>query len=139
MQIHRYLYTVIWAKVSLFLSLSNEISISHTNQMPQYVSLFYCKRTDSLLMECILSCRRAARHTCKHSSQAVVVIRRIQVDMSMCIHVRAYIGRVCDEMALFLSHRLAHIHMYVFGGRKVYASMSWMRLFLTVDQRPSRL
>ena len=113
MQIYRYLYTVIQAKVSLFLSLSNEISISHTNQMSQYVSLLYCTRTDSLMMECTLSCRLAARHTCKHSSQAVVVIRRIQVDMSMCTHVHAYVARVCNEMGLFLSHRLAHIHMYI--------------------------
>ena len=34
----------------------------------------------------------------------VVVIRRIQVDMSMCTHVHAYVARVCDEMALILSH-----------------------------------
>ena len=30
----------------------------------------------------------------------------------------AYVGRVCDEMGLFLSHRLAHMHMYVFGAEK---------------------
>jgi hypothetical protein len=70
------------------------------------------------MMECILSCRRAARHTCKHLSKTVAVSRRIQVHMSMCTHVHAYVGRVCDEMGLFLSHRLAHIHMYVFGAEK---------------------
>ena len=36
----------------------------------------------------------------------------------MCTHVYAYVARVCDEMALFLSHSLAHIHMYVFGAEK---------------------
>ena len=58
----------------------------------------------------------------------------MQVHTSMCTHVHAYVARVCDEMGLFLSHRLAHIHMYVLGAeRKVCASMSWMRLFVTVD------
>ena len=38
--------------------------------------------------------------------------------MSMCTHVHAYVGRVCDEMGLFLSHRLAHMHKYVFGAEK---------------------
>ncbi len=33
-------------------------------------------------------------------------------------HVHAYLARVCDEMALCLSHTLAHIHMYVFGAEK---------------------
>ena len=86
--------------------------------MSQYVSLLYCTRTAWLMMECILSCRRAARHTCKHLSKTVAVSRRIQVDMSMCTHVHAYVGRVCDERGLFLSHRLAHMHMYVFGAEK---------------------
>ena len=70
------------------------------------------------MMECILSCRRAARHTCTHLSKTVAVSRRIQVDMSMCTHVHAYVARVCNEMGLFLRHRLAHIHMYVFGAEK---------------------
>ena len=69
---------------------------THTNQMSQYVWLLYCTRTAWLMMECIFSCRRAARHTCKH----------------------AYVGGVCAEMDLFLSHRLAHMHMYVFGSEK---------------------
>ncbi len=38
--------------------------------------------------------------------------------MSMCTHVHAYVGRVCDERGLFLSQRLAHMHMYVFGAEK---------------------
>ena len=38
--------------------------------------------------------------------------------MSVCTHVHAYVARVCDEMGLFLSHRLAHIHMYVCGAEK---------------------
>ena len=38
--------------------------------------------------------------------------------MSMCTHVHACVGRVCDEMGLFLSHRLVHMHMYVFGAEK---------------------
>jgi hypothetical protein len=40
------------------------------------------------------------------------------VHTSMCTHVHAYVARVCDEMGLFLSHRLAHMHMYVFGAEK---------------------
>ncbi len=149
MQTYRYLYTVIYAKGSVFLSLSQirphahkhthtnqmlhkrlSLSLSpsnqtsrththtHTNQMSQYVSLLYCTRTHWLMMECILSCRRAARHTCKHVSKTVAVSRRIQVHMSMWTHVHAYVGRVCDERGLFLRHRLAHMHMYVFGAEK---------------------
>ena len=108
-------------KLSLSFSLKSDLTHTntHTSQMSQYVWLLYCTRTDWLMMECILSCRRAARHTCKHLSKTVAVIRRIQVHMSMCTHVHAYVGRcVCDEMGLFLSHRLAHMHMYVFGAEK---------------------
>jgi hypothetical protein len=103
---------------SLSLKSDHTHTRTHTNQMSEYVSLLYCTRTDWLMMECILSCRRAARHTCKHLSKTVAVIRRIQVHMSMYTHVHAYVGRVCDEMGLFLSHRLAHIHIYVFGAEK---------------------
>ena len=86
--------------------------------MSRYVWLLYYTRTDWLMMECILSCRRAARHACKHLSKTVAVSRRTQVHMSMCTHVHAYAARVCDERGLFLSHRLAHMHMYVFGAEK---------------------
>ena len=42
----------------------------------------------------------------------------MQVHMSKCTHVHAYVGCVCDERGLFLSHTLARIHMYVFGAEK---------------------
>jgi hypothetical protein len=53
----------------------------------------------------------------------VVVIRRIQVDMSMCTHVHAYVARVCDEMALILSHifffeSYTSAYTHVFGAEK---------------------
>ena len=93
-------------KGSLFLSRSLSLSQvrphTHIRISDVAVSItLYCTRTRSLMMECILSCRRAARHTCKHLSKTVAVIRRIQVHMSVCTHVHAYVARVCDEMGLF--------------------------------------
>ena len=108
-------------KGSLFLSRSLSQVRPHTHIRKSDVAVsitLYCTRTHWLMMECILSSRRAARHTCKDVSKTVAVIRRIQVHMSVCTHVHAYVARVCDEMGLFLSHRLAHIHMYVFGAEK---------------------
>ena len=106
-------------KGSLFLSRSLSLSsqTSHTHTQIRCRSKYHAL-LHAHTLECILSCRRAARHTCKHLSKTVAVIRRIQVHMSVCTHVHAYVARVCDEMGLFLSHRLAHIHMYVFGAEE---------------------